>query len=137
MGLSSPAGARPSTVVISAPSACTANMRQERTASPFMMTVHAPQTPCSHPRWVPVSTQSSRRKSASVLRVSTVAWCAVPLTVNEIVRSGMVGLVEGSGEAAFDEVPADGAAVRAGCVHVVGGFPVSYTHLRAHETRHD
>ena len=38
-------------------------------------TVHAPHTPCSQPRCVPVRPQSSRRKSASVLRASTVpAW---------------------------------------------------------------
>ena len=54
-GLSVPsAAARPSTVVTSAPSACTANSRHERTASPSSSTVQAPHTPCSQPRWVPV-----------------------------------------------------------------------------------
>ena len=56
-----------------APSAWTASIRQERTATPSTITVHAPQTPCSHPRWVPVSPSSSRRKSASVIRTSAVA----------------------------------------------------------------
>ena len=45
-------------------------MRQERAGSPSTSTVHAPQTPCSQPRCVPVSRRSSRRKSASVLRAS-------------------------------------------------------------------
>ena len=62
---------RPSTVVTSAPSACTAKTRQDRTASPSRSTVHAPQTPCSQPRCVPVRSQRSRRKSASVSRGST------------------------------------------------------------------
>jgi hypothetical protein len=36
------------------PSACTVSIRQARTAAPSTMTVHAPQAPCSQPRWVPV-----------------------------------------------------------------------------------
>src|ERR1700730_1030585 len=46
--------ARPSTVVTSWPSACTASSRQERTGLPSRRTVQQPQTPCSHPTWVPV-----------------------------------------------------------------------------------
>src|SRR5271154_261067 len=38
-----------STVVTSKPSACTANIKQERTAEPSTITVQAPQTPCSQP----------------------------------------------------------------------------------------
>ena len=49
--------ARPSTVTTSLPSACTASIRQERTGSPSTSTVHAPHTPCSQPRCVPVSSQ--------------------------------------------------------------------------------
>src|ERR1700730_7538057 len=49
-----PSGARPSTVVTSWPSACTASGRQERTGLPSKSTVQQPQTPCSHPTWVPV-----------------------------------------------------------------------------------
>ena len=59
---------RPSTVMTSAPSAWTASIRQERTASPSTRTVHAPQTPCSQPTWVPVRPRSSRRKSTRSLR---------------------------------------------------------------------
>ena len=44
----------PSTVSTRQPSACTANIRQERTLSPSTSTVQAPQTPCSQPTWVPV-----------------------------------------------------------------------------------
>jgi hypothetical protein len=36
------------------PAACTANIRQERTASSSTMTVQVPQTPCSQPILVPV-----------------------------------------------------------------------------------
>ena len=71
-GDSAPSGPpTPSIVVTSAPSAWTANTRQERTASPSSSTVHAPHTPCSHPRWVPVRWHRSRMKSASVSRGST------------------------------------------------------------------
>src|SRR2546423_14862270 len=68
-------------VVISAPLACTASMRHDRAAAPSTSTVQAPHTPCSHPMWVPVRSRSSRRKSASVLRGSTVAARDSPLTV--------------------------------------------------------
>ena len=93
--LSSPSGGvKPSIVVTSPPSAWTANMRQARTAAPSNSTVQAPHTPCSHPRCVPVSRQSSRRKSASVLRGSTAAVRLVPLIVTVIVASGTLGLLE-------------------------------------------
>ena len=62
---------RPSTVTTFAPSACTASIRQERTASPLTSTVQAPHTPCSQPTWVPVSRRWWRRQSASVRRGST------------------------------------------------------------------
>ena len=65
------AGARPSTVVISCPSACTANIRHERTGAPSRRTVQAPQTPCSQPTCVPVRPSSWRRKSDSSRRGST------------------------------------------------------------------
>ena len=84
-GFSEPsAGDRPSMVVTAAPSACTANSRHERTASPSSSTVHAPHTPCSHARCVPVSPQSSRRNSASVCAASTSRCAAAPLTVTVI-----------------------------------------------------
>ena len=63
--------ASPSTVRIGLPCACTANIRQERTASSPTITVQAPQTPCSQPMCVPVCPQSSRIASTSVLRGST------------------------------------------------------------------
>src|SRR6267154_251105 len=67
--------ASPSTVRIGLPCACTANIRQERTASPPTITVQAPQTPCSQPICVPVRPQSSRMASTRVLRGSTrTAW---------------------------------------------------------------
>ena len=65
-GVSSPSSpARPSTVVIEAPSACTASMQQLLTASAPSCTVHAPQLPVSQPTWVPVRSRSSRRKCTS------------------------------------------------------------------------
>src|SRR5262245_52959036 len=75
MGCSFSPSASPSTVRIFLLSACTANIRQERTGSPSTMTVHAPQIPCSQPMCVPVCPQSSRIASARVRRGSTaIAW---------------------------------------------------------------
>ena len=65
---------------IVAPSACTASVRHERTATPSSRTVQAPQTPCSQPTWVPVSPSSWRRKSDSSSRGSTSARRSTPLT---------------------------------------------------------
>src|SRR5579884_2671617 len=70
IGCSSAPFASPSTVSSSAPSACTANIRQERTVRPFIKIVQAPQTPCSQPTCVPVRRRSSRMKSTSSLRGS-------------------------------------------------------------------
>mgnify|MGYP000314128424 CR=1 FL=1 len=42
-----------------------------RALKPSNKMVHAPQTPCSHPTCVPVSRNSWRRKSASVMRTET------------------------------------------------------------------
>ena len=79
------AAARPSTVVDAWPSACTANIRQERTGSPSRSTVQAPQTPCSQPTCVPVSSRSWRRKSLSRRRGSTSRAIETPLTVSRTV----------------------------------------------------
>ena len=64
------------------PSACAANIRQDRTGSPSTMTVQAPQTPCSQPIWVPVWPQSSRIASASVRRGSTLMAWSRPLMLS-------------------------------------------------------
>src|SRR5882757_5429136 len=71
--------ANPSTVRIGLPCACTANIRQDRTASPPTITVQAPQTPCSQPMCVPVRPQSSRMASTRVLRGSTRTEWSRPL----------------------------------------------------------
>ena len=73
--------ARPSTVVISAPSALTASSRQERTGTPSSRIVQAPQTPCSHPTCVPVRPRSWRMQSDSSRRAGTRAVRAAPFTV--------------------------------------------------------
>src|SRR5438128_6286180 len=53
--------------------------------SPFISTVHAPQTPCSQPTCVPVSPSVSRRKSDRSRRGSTFAMSHfVPLTVTDM-----------------------------------------------------
>src|ERR1700685_2363618 len=76
----------PSTVVTSQPSAWTANMRHDPTARPSTMTVHAPQTPCSQPTWVPVRLRWCRRKSLSNSRTDTFARLAFELTFKLISR---------------------------------------------------
>ena len=90
-GDSVPSGSvSPSTVVISALSALTASIRQDRVATPSTRTVHAPQTPCSQPTCVPVSLRSCRRQSDSSRRAGTVTVWTTPFTIsrtsNEFVR---------------------------------------------------
>src|ERR1700726_1585363 len=81
MGCSLPSCSRPSTVVISEPSACTANMVQDFTARPFISTVHAPQYVVSQPTCVPVRSHASRRNSTSSMRGSTSRAYGLPFTL--------------------------------------------------------
>src|SRR5206468_6542240 len=83
--------ARPSTVETERPLAWTASTRQDLTAAPSRTTVHAPQTPCSQPIFVPVSSSSSLRKSASVSLGGTVRSYRSPLTVRLTERLSSAG----------------------------------------------
>src|SRR5436190_6106348 len=123
MGESSPLpGVSPSLVVTSDPWAWTANIRHDRTASPSTSTVHAPHTPCSHPRWVPVRVQSSRMKSARVLRGSMNARRTVPLTLTLTGTSGTRGLLECGADCSGDHLHDHALPVPAAGVDVVGGI---------------
>ena len=84
---SAPLSDIPSIVSIRLPSACTANIKQPRVILPSTNTEHAPQTPCSHPRWVPVSSSSSRRKSARCWRGLTSRRSCLPLITVSISSS--------------------------------------------------
>ena len=55
-----------------------------RTETPSRRTVHAPQTPCSQPTWVPVRPRRWRRKSVRRSRGSTSSTTLRPLTVTVI-----------------------------------------------------
>src|SRR5215210_3187577 len=88
-GVSSRPPASPSTVWRSAPSTCTAKTRHDRTADPSSRTVHAPQTPCSQPTWVPVKPSVCRMKSESSSRGSTTSWRRRPFTVTVTATSFM------------------------------------------------
>src|SRR4051812_13831891 len=79
-GCSSPSPfARPSTVVISAPSWATASARHELARTPSIRTVHAPHWPWSQPFLEPVRPMCSRSRSSTVTRVSTSSVCSSPL----------------------------------------------------------
>src|SRR5579872_3147712 len=80
-GCSWPSVASPSIVVISEPSAWTANIVQDFAARPSTSTVQAPHCVVSHPTWVPVSRRCSRRKCTRSRRGSTSACLRLPLTV--------------------------------------------------------
>ena len=67
----SPVSVSPSMVTTSAPSACTASIRQPRTTAPSTRTEQAPHTPCSQPRCEPVRPRSVRRKSTRCWRTGT------------------------------------------------------------------
>src|SRR4029450_4373919 len=112
----------PSTVVTSAPSACTANMRHDRTARPSNITVHAPHTPCSHARWVPVRPRPSRRKSARVVRAPPPPRRSVPFTVSATSCSDTTSLLDRRVERGLHQVRGHALAVRTGGVHVFDGL---------------
>src|SRR5581483_11145500 len=80
MGCSAPSFSKPSTVMISAPSAWTANMVHDFTAAPFMRTVQAPQYVVSQPTCVPVRSRFSRSSSTSKSLGSTLSERTFPLT---------------------------------------------------------
>ena len=83
-GESAASPASDSTVSTAEPSACTASRQQARTETPSSRTVHAPQTPCSQPTWVPVRPRRWRRKSVSSSRGSTCSATTRPFTVSVI-----------------------------------------------------
>src|SRR2546427_2804831 len=83
-GWSLPPCSRPSTVVIFAPSACTASTVHDFTGFPSRTTVHAPQCEVSQPTCVPVIRNTSRMRWTSRRRDSTSASRAAPLIVTLI-----------------------------------------------------
>ena len=70
-GCSTPSVARPSMVVISAPSFMTASVRQELIRRPSTSTVQAPHWPWSQPFLVPVRSRWSRNASSKVVHGAT------------------------------------------------------------------
>src|SRR5262245_30816517 len=76
-------GARPSMVVIDAPSAWAANIVHDFTDSPSSRIVQAPHDDVSQPILVPVRPQSSRRYCTRSVRGSTSWDCDEPFTVIE------------------------------------------------------
>ena len=84
-------------MVISVSTADTASIRHERTGRPSTSTVHAPQTPCSQPTWVPVRPQSWRSASESSRRAGTrTAWVAPFTCRTTSCRSSLIGLTAAS-----------------------------------------
>src|SRR5665213_611774 len=80
-GVNSPAGARPSIVVTSLPSASTARIRQELNDRPLIKTVQAPHSPTVQHSLVPVRPNSSRRTSSRNLDTGTFSIFFSPLTI--------------------------------------------------------
>src|SRR5579863_8274113 len=105
--------AKTSTVRICLPSACTANIRQERTGAPSTSTVQAPQTPCSQPICVPVCPQSSRMESTRVRRGSTRIACALPLIVSVTSLRSLMLLLSGPPQRRADALRRGGYLVDA------------------------
>jgi hypothetical protein len=68
-------------VVTDLPSTSEAGMAQERTGSPSMCTVQAPQAAMPQPNFVPVSFRCSRKTHNSGVSGATLTWCRCPLTV--------------------------------------------------------
>src|SRR5271166_2602845 len=78
-GWSLPLSAKPSMVLICAPSCITASVRQELILRPLTNTVHAPHAPWSQPFFVPGNPACSRSMSNSDMRLSTVNSRCSPL----------------------------------------------------------
>src|SRR5262245_43231965 len=89
-GWSLPPCSSPSTVVMLAPSACTASTVQDLTGLPSRWTVHAPQCEVSQPTCVPVMPNVSRSRCTSSSRDSTSASRAAPFTVTLILCVAML-----------------------------------------------
>src|SRR3979411_1563931 len=107
MGWSLPSFSSPSTVVISDPSACTANIVQDFTARPFISTLQAPQYVVSQPTCVPVRSHASRRNSTSNMRGSTSRSYDLPFTLTWILTAifftvAIAGLLSGIEMGPFD-----------------------------------
>ena len=110
--------ASPSTVVISHPATCPAATRQAQTGSPFSRTVQAPQSPASHPTFVPVSPRSSRSTRESRRVPGAATSTARPFTENEIdsvPRGGSFSVV------AMSAAPTQASSAR--CTRVKRGIP--------------
>src|SRR5207302_1647438 len=77
-----PSGESPSMVVTDLPSTSETGIAQERTASPLICTVQAPQDAMPQPNLVPVIFRCSRRTHRSGVLPSTPTSLRCPLTVN-------------------------------------------------------
>ena len=103
--------ASPSTVVISHPATCPAATRHAQTGSPFSRTVQAPQSPASHPTFVPVSPRSSRSTRERRRVPRRVTSTRRPFTENEInsapslIRSFSVIAMSAAPHAGFQSAP--------------------------------
>src|SRR5580658_9569253 len=76
-----PSGDRPSMVVMDFPATSDSGIEQERTASPSICTVQAPQAAMPQPNLVPVSFKCSRNTQSSGVSGAASTWCCWPLTV--------------------------------------------------------
>src|SRR5262245_42026965 len=123
-GWSLPSCSRPSTVVISCPLACTANMVQDLTGRPSRSTVHAPQCVVSQPMWVPVSRRTSRIRCTSRRRGSTSASCFSPLiaTLTSIVLASLLRALDRLAEGAARQDSHQVLLVFDGAAQVCGGL---------------
>src|SRR6201999_2705990 len=72
-------------VITFAPLHAAVKVMHDRAGTPSSNTVHAPQTPCSQPKWVPVRSSFSRTKSARLVRGSAAICTARLFTVSAII----------------------------------------------------
>src|SRR6476659_2102454 len=91
IGCSRPFAARPSSVVIS-PFTEDAGTRQDGTAAPLMITLHARHCPRPHPNRGPWSPRSLRRTYSKGVAESTSTECDRPLTFSSILLIGPCSL---------------------------------------------
>src|ERR1700730_5267887 len=125
--------ASPSMVSTSRPSTWPASIRQEFTGLPSTITVHAPQSPTSHPSFAPVRLNWSRNSRSSVVSGGTEALRVSPFSLSVTFTIGSLqSLRLGQRPCAFersfrkhgDQVP----AVLCGSAKIADGFCIAYGH---------
>src|SRR5258708_40100906 len=107
-------------VVISLPAASATRLTQERIASPFKWTVHAPHCAIPQPYLVPVNESVSRSTQSSGVPGSTSTFIVLPLTFRVITRTLLNRVADDLNRYARTAAPALTVHLHSRDVHMLG-----------------